>query len=276
MADYISGLFTDFGSIASFVALAATVLGAVSLFLSNIARYTQARKYGIPIKAVHQANIADSANVWVTLIGTIGLGIIMPVLLLGSDVNRWVAGFIVAVGGFLAFVFTKSTRRTTAQRKDKSINVTYIGFVLIPILAALGYVHVHTKLPTLQVSVVAIFAYIVILLYAWVLGLHLVNGLTAMLFGAKGGLMTIEIDGALHLIVTRSSPDRWIMIRCEYVDYERTVTNNSGGVNRDLANYLVFERGKFIIRDPAELTGYIAQVEAGYSISRTKYEALPK
>ena len=276
MADYISGLFADFSSIAGFVALAATVLGAVSLFLSNIARYTQARKYGIPIKAVHQANIADSANVWVTLIGTIGLGVLLPILLLGLDTPAWAASIIVAIGGFLAFIFTKSTRRTTAQRKDTTINITYIGFVLLPIIAAVGYIYVHSKFPTFVFSILLIFAFIAMGLYLWALSLHFTSGLTAMLFGAKGGLMTIDIDGVLHLVVTRSSSYHWIMIPCEYVNYERVITKKSGDVNSSIAKFLVFERGKFIIRNPAELTGYIAQVETGYSISRAMYDAMPR
>jgi len=276
MVDYITNLFTDFSSITGFVALAATVLGAVSLFLSNIARYTQARKYGIPIKALHQANIADSANVWVTLIGVLGFGVIMPVALLGIDANAWLLGIIVAAGQFLAFIFTKSTRRVNAERKGKLIPVTYIGFVLFPILSALGYVRLHGQFPSFTLSVATILAVVWVGLYLYVLGLHFASGLSSILFGSKGGLMTVEVDGQLHLIVARSSSYHWILLPCEYVDYERRVEKKNGNSTVTSANYLVFERGKFIVRDLTEFAGYIMQVEARYSINRMKYDALPK
>jgi len=276
MVDYITNLFTDFSSITGFVALAATVLGAVSLFLSNIARYTQARKYGIPIKVLFQANVADSANVWVTLIGVLGFGVIIPVMLLGIDANSWLLGIVIAVGQFLAFIFTKSTRRISTERKGKLIPVTYVGFVLFPILSALGYVRLHGQFPLFTLSVPTILAVAGMGLYFYALGLHFANGLSAILFGSKGGLMTVEVDGQLHLIVARSSAYHWIMLPCEYVDYKHIAKKKTGDSTVTLASYLVFERGKFIVRDLTELAGYIMQVEAGYSINRVKYDALPK
>ena len=276
MVDYITNLFTDFSSITGFVALAATVLGAISLFLSNIARYTQARKYGIPIKALHQANVADSANVWVTLIGVLGFGVIIPVMLLGIDANSWLLGIVIVVGQFLAFIFTKSARRTTVEHKGKFIPLTYIGFALFPILSALGYVRLYSQFPSFTLSVLTILAVVGVGLYLYALGVHFVAGLSSILFGSKGGLMTVEVDGQLHLIVARSSSYHWIMLPCEYVDYKRTVKRKNGKNTVTVASYLVFERGKFIVRDLTEFAGYIMQVEWRYPIDRVKYDALPK
>jgi len=274
VVDYIMNLFADFSSATSFVALSATVLGAISLFLSNIARYTQAQKYGIPIKAMHQANIADSANVWVTLIGVLGFSVILPVVLLGMDANSWLLGFFVATGQFLAFFFTKSTRRTFAKRKGKQINLTYCVFVLSPILSALGYVRLHGLFPFFTFSFLTIMAFILMVLYLCVLAVYFVDGLSSILFGSKGGLMTVEIDGHLHLIVARSSAYHWIMLPCEYVKCESTIKGKSGEIVVRFRTFFVFERGKFIVRDLTEFTEYIMQVEAGYSISRIKYDAL--
>ena len=276
MTDYITNLFTDFNSVATFVALSATALGAVSLFLSNIARYTQAQKYGIPIKAMHQANIADSANVWVTLIGVLGFGLIMPVVLLGIEANAWLLGMVVAAGQFLAFIFTKSTNRVNVERKGKVINLTYCSFIISPILSALGYVWLHGLFPSFTFSFLTVMAFVGPALYLYVLGLHFISGLSAILFGSKGGLMTVEVDGQLHLIVARSSAYHWIMLPCEYVEYKHVVKRKSGTNSVTLATYLVFERGKFIVRDLTEFTGYIMQVEAGHSINRVKYNSLPK
>jgi hypothetical protein len=276
VADYIANLLTDFNSATTFVALLATALGAVSLFLSNIARYTQAQKYGIPIKAMHQANIADSANVWVTLIGVLGFGVIIPVVLLGVDANSWLLGIVVAVGQFLAFIFTKSTRRTNVERKGKVINLTYCVFVLLPILSALGYVRLHGLFPSFTFSFLTVMAFVWVALYLYALGVYFIDGLSAILFGSKGGLMTVEVDGHLHLIVARSSAYHWIMLPCEYVEYKHEVKRKTGSSTVTLSNYLVFERGKFIIRDLTEFAGYIMQVEEGHSISRIKYDSLPK
>ena len=205
MADYITNLLSDFSSVTSFVALSATVLGAVSLFLSNIARYTQAQKYGIPIKAMHQANIADSANVWVTLIGVFGFGAIIPVVLLGIDANSWLLGIVVAAGQFLAFIFTKSTRRISTKLKGKQVNLTYFAFVLFSILSALGYVRLHGLFPFFTFSFLTVMAFVLVALHLYALGVYFINGLSSILFGSKGGLMTVEVDGHLHLIVARSS-----------------------------------------------------------------------
>jgi hypothetical protein len=276
VADYITNLITDFSSATSFVALLATALGAVSLFLSNIARYIQAQKYGIPIKALHQANIADSANVWVTLIGVLGFGVVMPVVLLGIDVNSWLLGIVVAVGQFLAFIFTKSSRRTLTERKGKQINLTYFGFVLLSILSALGYIRLHGLFPSFTFSFLTVMAFVWVALYLYALGVHFTYGLSSILFGSKGGLMTAEVDGNLHLIVARSSAYHWIMLPCEYVEYKRVVERKIGNKTVTLSTFFVFERGKFIVRDLTEFTGYIVQVEAGKSISRVKYDSLPK
>ena len=275
MTDYITNLFTDFNSVATFVALSATALGAVSLFLSNIARYTQAQKYGIPIKAMHQANIADSANVWVTLIGVLGFGAIIPVVLLGIDANSWLLGIVVAVGQFLAFIFTKSTSTTNVERNGKVINLTYCAFVFSPILSALGYVRLHGLFPYFTFSFLTVMAFVGLALYLYILGRHFTDGLSSILFGSKGGLMTVEVDGHLHLIVARSSAYHWIILPCEYVEYKHVAKRKVGGSTVTLAKYLVFERGKFIIRDLTEFTGYIMQVETGYSINRVKYDSLP-
>ena len=276
MTDYITNLLTDFNSLTTFVALLAAALGAVSLFLSNIARYTQAQKYGIPIKAMHQANVADSANVWVTLIGVLGFGLIMPVVLLGIEANAWLLGMVVAAGQFLAFIFTKSTNRVNVERKGKVINLTYCSFIISPILSALGYVWLHGLFPSFTFSFLTVMAFVGPALYLYVLGLHFISGLSAILFGSKGGLMTVEVDGQLHLIVARSSAYHWIMLPCEYVEYKHVVKRKSGTNSVTLATYLVFERGKFIVRDLTEFTGYIMQVEAGHSINRVKYNSLPK
>jgi len=272
MVYYITNLFSDFTSVASFVALAATVLGAVSFFLSNIARYAQAQKYGIPLKAFHQANIADSVNVWVTLIGALGFGVLLPVALLGVDTNAWLLGIAVAVGQFLALISTKSTERIIVERKGKQIPVTHIGFCLLPILSALAFVHMHNQLPSFNLSVVTVMALLGMALYLYVLGRHFLNGLSAILFGSKGGLMTVEIEGKLHLIIARSSSYHWIMLPCEHVDYKRVIKKKDGGTTNYTSKYVVFERGKFIIVDLTELSGYITQVETGYSINRTKYD----
>ena len=275
MTNFIINLFDDFGNITSFVALAATILGAVSLFLSNIARYTQAQKYGIPIRALHQANIADGANVWVTLIGVLGFGVIMPVMLLGVDANVWLLAIFVAGGQFLAFIFTKSTQRINVERKGKTIHITYAGFVLFPVLSALGYAHLHSQFPSFAFSALTVLALVGMGLCLFVLGYHFISGMSSILYGSRGGLMTVEVDGQLHLIVARSSAYYWIMLPCEYVEYKRVEEKSSRRTVR-LAYYLVFERGKFIVRDLTELGASIKQVEKGHSINRVQYNALPK
>ena len=122
-----------------------------------------------------QSNIADSTNVWVILIGVLGLGVIMPLVLLGVDANVWLLAVVVAIGQFLAFIFTRSTRRVTMVRNSKSIHATYVGFVLFPVLSALGYTRLHSQFPSFSLSALTILTVVGMGLYLYVLGRHFIN-----------------------------------------------------------------------------------------------------
>ena len=60
---YIQYIFGGISNIAGFFTASITIMGAVALMVANLARYMQASKYGIPVKAVSQATISDSAAV---------------------------------------------------------------------------------------------------------------------------------------------------------------------------------------------------------------------
>ena len=53
--------FSEIGQQTGLVTFTVTILGMFSLLLVNMGRYFQAKKFGIPLRNVHQANIAKSA-----------------------------------------------------------------------------------------------------------------------------------------------------------------------------------------------------------------------
>jgi len=63
MFEQIALIFDEFDFITANLTVIIMVLTLFSLLLANIARYAQAKRYGIPLKMVHQASIPDSLDI---------------------------------------------------------------------------------------------------------------------------------------------------------------------------------------------------------------------
>ena len=260
-ADIIEG-FTEISALAGFLTLAVTVLGAISLFLANLGRYFQSKKFGIPIKAVHQANISDSAELWIALVGTLGPGVFVPIVLLNVDLAWWQLLATVFAAFTFGLLSTKSTMKMERGKKLKRAEGEYIvhqdftiQFLLVLSLAsATAYVHLHGVYNDVFMSEIGwqggFFATLWVVIAIICLGLHallllilLLTHISRNLFGGSD-VMTTVIDGENYLIAMRHNVYQWILIRFEIEEY----TEGGEQVAAD-TKCLLFVKGEFIMRD---------------------------
>jgi len=265
MFDYIQNIFSEASTITSFVSLSVTILGAFSLLLSNLARYRQAGKLGIPIRAIYQASIGDSIGIWITLLSTLGLGVFIPVYFLGVTAPWWVLFVVVAVSCFLAQALSK-TYIIAGKDKEKifdgktyvsQTDRTWITYTVIALLTALAYLHIHNYYQTLQfvrlyeVQISFFRSYFILLYIAFfMLGIYALFILSALVINIldklSGGRekMVTEIDGKTYLVAMRNSQYHWVLVPCEFSTVEYTKA-----IGRISISYARFEKGKFIICD---------------------------
>lgn len=284
---FLSG-FSEIGSIATFATFSITVLGAVSLFIANMGRYFQAKKFGIPIKAVHQANIGESADLWVALVGALGFGVFVPVVLLGTEIYIWFMLAIAFVSFALGLLCTKNNARIAFDRevkKDgvtKTVNVDHTLHVIavLALLATLAYFrlsgeyyHVFVAQNGRQGGILAnlllIVSVLVMGLYMLVLLYMLTGGVRARMFGS-GDIMTTEIDKKTYIVAMRHNQYNWILLPCEIEDYhvEKVINKKTDFTIRTGVKRAIFVRGVFIMKDLSELPEPI--------VYRTSFQVMEK
>jgi len=266
MIEQIQHIFGEAGNITSFITLSATILGAISLLLSNLARYMQANRYGIPIKAIYQASIGDSIGIWITLISTLGFGVFVPLFFLNIEAGWWVIYIAIAVSFFLSQGLSK-TYTITGNNKEREFNgevfvsetdITRYFQGVISLVAGVAYMHVrnmyrHTYVIGYDTPFAEGFfahlrlygAFFMLAVYVLLIAATLIISIMDKLFGGREKMLT-EIDGQAYLVAMRNSQYHWVLIPCELTNvvYKKL---KSGGV---LGNsYIRFERGKFLICD---------------------------
>lgn len=271
---YFQELFGEMGNIASFVTIAVTILGAASLMLANAARYFQAKKYGIPIKAVHQANIADSADLWVTFIVTIGLGFFIPAFLLNVNLPWPALVGLVSLCFFFALLSTKTFN--TIISDDIKLDISIIYCAVVAVGAAFAYrqfhgIHYNLLISEIEIEISAgvfsiSFAAFRIIVYISLLGLMLFVKVRDRLFGGRKNVTTI-IGGQLYMAAMRHNQYQWILMPVEVDEGHRrmkrfpTVTVGF--------SYLKFTRGLFVVRDLSTLPGELTTMFGPRPIDKT-------
>jgi hypothetical protein len=261
LTDIISS-FTEINNLAGFITLAITILGAISLFIANMGRYFQAKKFGVPIRAVFQANISDSADLWVALVGTLGFGVFVPITMLGSDINRWALFGVMAASFALGLFSTKSSMRIGYERKVKRGTGEYIvnHDMTVPVLAlgalvtAIAYMRLHTVYDYVFIAETGapggffqifrtIAAAVVLCINVLLMFLFLFVNVHRRLFGS-GDVMTTSIDGQNYIIALRHNQYQWILMPCNIEEYEKKRKRYTTDVKR-----VLFDRGVFIMKD---------------------------
>ena len=263
---YIQNTFSEVGNITSFVTLSATVLGAFSLLLSNLARYFQANKFGIPIKAIQQANVGDSIGIWITLVGTLGLGVFVPILLLNVEAGWWFVYITMIVSCFFG-LFISKCYVIAGKDKEKEFNgevfvhetdVTELRLATISPIFAVAYMHVRSMFYHVYIVgcdtafAEGFFAYLRLYASFFALGVYALMIIFPLFFNIKDKLsggrekMVTEIDGQTYLVAMRNSQYHWILIPCEPCEVVYKKLKSGGRIG---SQYIRFEKGKFIICD---------------------------
>ena len=279
----------EIGSLAGFITLAITILGAISLFVANMGRYIQAKKYGIPIRAVHQANISDSADLWIALAGVAGFGVFAPVIMLEMEMAWWVRFIAAFIAFTLGLVSTKSNTiigsDRTVKRDGKEYivrrDVSLILFSAVAILTATAYMRLHNVYiidgggTGFFATAGTVVAMIQTGIYILLLGLLLLLTIRRRMFGS-GDVMLTEIEGQTYLVAMRHSTEKWILVPC---DAEIKIKQLTGTAQSEY-KYIYFEKSRFIMRYLAALdapiryeTGFDQVVERGRPVEATQGDA---
>jgi len=277
---HVQNLFNEMG-ITGFMTFSATMLGAVSLMLSNFARHVQANKFGIPIKIVHQANVGDSFGMWITLVSALGFGFFVPFLLLGAETAWWVIYLVMAVSSFLCLSFSKiyviqGKPKETKYNGDvytHKTDWTWMVHAILSLILALAFLRLRNMYQHVYIAgyetafAEGFFARLWLFLAFFVTGVYVLVALASLssnvmdkLFGGIEKMVT-EIDGQTYLVAMRSSQYHWILIPCDFT--ENTYKSKIFRRMEIITCYARFEKNKFILCDmskpPMEirrLTGY--------------------
>ncbi|MCL2362138.1 MAG: hypothetical protein FWC73_10035 [Defluviitaleaceae bacterium] len=270
MQDLIQYILGGAGNIASFMTIAVTLMGAAALLLSNLARYTQAKKYGIPIKAVSQATMGDSAAIWILLIRAVGLGVFVPLLLFNSGTSwPWWAVLPVILLSFYCALTANMTWRHITRKKKEFKGKTYIvekdaaymysaGFTAMASMAYLPVrgVYQHIYIDGGERIAEGFLGHSMFFLGAIVLGLYVLILANNLYFGIQDTLlggkesMVVEIEGQTYVVAMRNSHYHWILVPCEP---DVVVLKRYKSGNYSTQAFLRFSKGKFIVRDMSTL-----------------------
>ena len=263
-------LFTEMDSLVTFATISITILGAISIFIANMSRYIQAKKFGIPIRVVHQANISDSADLWVALVGTLGFGFFVPVVMLSAEVHWWLRLIIVFVAFTLALFSTKNlikvgTKKKAEQNNKENTTAKEFPIMLvlcIALITTIAYMILHHAYYNLTVagtngsegllwSMITILAIVVQSLYVLILLTLLVLNVSTRITG-NTDVMTTAIAGQNYLITMRHSSDKWILQPCDIEDYEKYLKNKDSGLYTGV-KVILFEKGNLKIMELSDL-----------------------
>ena len=279
--------FAEIGSITNFITFAVTILGAISLLFVNMGRYFQAKKFGIPLRNVHQANIAESAELWIALAGSFGFGIFVPIILLGVGWGWWLVAPIIFFSFTMGKIMTKSGQtiyaEKTVTRDGKEYKIifdkTLIYYTIRSIFATIGYLYLRHAynnifaigvLPILLTAVAAI----PLLYYLYNLMTLLGKGLRGRLFGGNE-IMTAEIDGQNYFVSMRHSQYQWFLMQYELEEKlsKQKKLRIGKWVNYrwvDMTILVKFTKDNFIIRDLSELEGSLKSIKITKIVDKSK------
>jgi len=249
------------------------LLTVLSLLIANLARYVQAKNYGIPLKMVHQASIPDSLDIWITLISVLGLGLVLPWVMLSININLVLVFIIIFASCYLGMASTKISMgiKHTKQKNDdgslREINVSWAFYLLVALFTAIFFTYLNaisvSAYPYYEVSrnlgqtILLVMARIQQGLHAIFIILPLIHHLYVKIYGDHD-ILTVEIEDQLYFIAMRHVTNYWIFIPCA-IGRAKAKASFSIGSNKNvedvMTDAILFTKGKFIIRDVSLLDG---------------------
>ncbi|MCL2363486.1 MAG: hypothetical protein FWC71_02355 [Defluviitaleaceae bacterium] len=252
MFEQIALIFDELDFITANITTIILFLTLLSLTLANVARYAQAKKYGIPLKMIHQVSIPDSFDIWITLICVLGFGIVVPWAMQSAAVYPWLAISIITASCLLGSLASPFVAGATLKDKQGNI-VRVINFKwIICALGILAFIYLHflpTNDPHLFIRILAIVARILRGLYVFIFALSLITDIVRKIFGAKD-ILTVQINEDLYLIAMRHVHNFWVLIPCTMTkDYPRGNITLGGKKEEDKVDVITYIKGDFIVRD---------------------------
>jgi len=248
------------------------LLTLISLLLANLARYVQAKNYGIPLKMVHQASIPDSLDIWITLICVFGFGMVIPWVMISVRAYIPVVFAVIFVSCLIGIASTKITVGTKRKNKKdgtvRDVNLSWRFYLLVALFTAIFFTYLNAistpaypdyyEAPrNLMQTILLVMARIQQGLHALCLFLPLIAHLYKKTYGNQD-LMTVEIENQLYLIAMRHVANYWVLIPCT-VGRVKPRGDFTIGPNNDendfLTDGIIFTKGKFIVRDISLLDG---------------------
>lgn len=264
MLEQVFVFFDEFDFIVSNITTIVLLLTLLSLLIANLARYVQAKIYGVPLKMVHQAGIPDSLDIWITLISVLGFGLFMPWVMLSADWHSLIVFAVVYVSCFLGAASTKMNVGKKVTEKDGTTRMVsynwafYTCFALLTTFAltylnftsghsSANYYEVSRSIPQVIFTVLAI---IMLSLWALIILICLASEIYKKVFGNQD-ILTVEIGGQLYLIAMRHVTNYWILIPCnlDKVEAIGNVHIGESTAEEKLVDAVKFTKGKFIVRD---------------------------
>jgi len=271
MLEQAFSFFYEFDFIFSNITTIVMILTFASLLLANVARFVQAKNYGIPLKMVNYAGIPDSMEIWITLLSIFGFGLALPWLMLSAQVHSLIV-FPVVFFSCWAGVASTGVRISTDKVNDddgsvETINNSWKFFLFSATLNAIAFTYLHLIAQTdvSGIGVLVVFARIKQGFLVLFIILGTVRTMYRKIVGSQD-LMTVEIDSQLYLIAMKHVLNFWVLIPCTVEKIEPkgniTISHNKKKLTEEekkkadvksrelnLEDAIKFTRGKFIVRD---------------------------
>jgi len=265
--------FYEFDFVFSNITTIVMILTFASLFLANLARFVQAKNYGIPLKMVNYAGIPDSMEIWITLLSIFGFGLVLPWVMLSAPVYSVIV-FPVVFASCWVGVASTGARVTTNNVNGEDGTVTTINnswkfFLVIGLLNAIAFTYLHyVSQSAAEAGILQSTFTVLARVKQGMLIFYIAAGTIRVMYRKVVGnqdLMTVEIDGQLYLIAMKHVLNFWVLLPCtmeKVVGKGITISHSKKKLTEEekkeaklknkelnMVDAIKFTRGKFIVRD---------------------------
>jgi len=251
-------ILDELNNLASYSTIFIMMLTLISLLLANLARYAQAKKYGVPLKMVHQASIPDSLDIWITLLCVLGFGMVLPWVLVSADIFTWLAFIIIAMSCLSGIVFSKTKAGYTARNKKGEVvrDVDFKWVFYAQAVLAFTYLHHTVEMEAGRIhSILTGIAYFFIGLYMIYMLVALVADILMKIRGSRE-ILTVEYNEQTYLIAMRHVKNYWVLLPYTIErDYPKGTIYVGGKTEQDKVDIIVYKKGQFIVRDISIMEG---------------------
>lgn len=218
------------------------ILGAVSVCLSYVQRYTQSKSFGIPLKLTHH-NVHDSVGFFVLILMVALANFAIPIYAALSDLSIEVSTAIIMLSLLVGAVTIISIVIPNIELPNKNeARKKYLAYVkhivlIIIIVAAVFFMMILAMIGFSLISEmpyddslspyddsIIVFALVLVILYiafiitllSYILRKKYIK--RKKLFGRAKFPMTTVINQKLYMIAMRHTADMWILLPCEQSD----------------------------------------------------------